>query len=167
MDEVNAKMTAVRKAAPGGAREAFEQWYADGPRSPWATKRKKDGSYVLLGTEQAWLAWEACAAVLERREEAQAEAAPAQPEQAEYEQFLPFTDDQGFTMMEPGPDGFSEWVCPDPSKYLMKCCDCGLVHEAQFRVAKYRPKPSGEYEVVNDEDTQAQFRMRRHAEGEE
>ena len=56
---------------------------------------------------------------------------------------------------------WSEWVCPDPESYLMKCCDCGLVHEAQFRVAKYEPAPSDECEVVSDPDLQAQFRMRR------
>ena len=56
---------------------------------------------------------------------------------------------------------WSEWVCPDPESYLMKCCDCGLVHEAQFRVAKYKPAPSDECQVVSDPDLQAQFRMRR------
>jgi hypothetical protein len=60
-------------------------------------------------------------------------------------------------------EGWSEWVCPDPDDYLISCCDCGLVHQAQFRVAKYAPAPSEECEVVNDPDLQAQFRMRRHA----
>ena len=56
-------------------------------------------------------------------------------------------------------DDWSEWVCPKPDQYFMKCCDCGLVHEAQFRVAKYG---EGDYcELVEDKDTQAQFRMRR------
>lgn len=53
---------------------------------------------------------------------------------------------------------WSDWVCPDPQKYLIKCCDCGLVHEAQYRVVKYA---GDDFEVVNDVDTQAQFRMRR------
>jgi len=57
------------------------------------------------------------------------------------------------------PDDWSEWVCPKPEQYFLKCCDCGLVHEAQFRVAKYG---EGDYcELVEDKDTQAQFRMRR------
>jgi hypothetical protein len=56
-------------------------------------------------------------------------------------------------------DDWSEWVCPKPEQYFLKCCDCGLVHEAQFRVAKYG---EGDYcELVEDKDTQAQFRMRR------
>lgn len=30
--------------------------------------------------------------------------------------------------------GFSRWIRPRMNKYLMQCCDCGLVHELQFRV---------------------------------
>jgi hypothetical protein len=57
------------------------------------------------------------------------------------------------------PEDWSEWVCPDPDEYFMKCCDCGLVHEVQYRVARYG---EGDYcELVNDKDVQAQFRMRR------
>lgn len=66
-----------------------------------------------------------------------------------------------FIKHEPDEDGFSEWVCPKPDSYLMKCCDCGLVHELQFRVAKYEGRPSEEFEVVSDENLQAQFRARR------
>lgn len=33
-----------------------------------------------------------------------------------------------------GPDGWSRWVYPNLDRYLMKCCDCGLVHAMQFRV---------------------------------
>jgi hypothetical protein len=58
--------------------------------------------------------------------------------------------------------GWSDWVCPKPDSYLMKCCDCGLVHEMQTRVAKYEPKPSDTFVVPNDPDLQTQFRMRRH-----
>lgn len=58
-------------------------------------------------------------------------------------------------------DGFSNWVCPKPIGYLMQCCDCGLVHEAEFRVAKYKSENSDEFAVVDDANTQAQFRMRR------
>lgn len=59
-------------------------------------------------------------------------------------------------------EDWSEWVCPNPQSYLMKCCDCGLVHEAQFRVAKYQPEPSEDFVVADDPDLQAQFRMRRN-----
>jgi len=52
-----------------------------------------------------------------------------------------------------GPRGFSRWVQPHMPKYLMSCCDCGLVHEMQFRVVE---TDSGRFLV--------QFRARR-AEG--
>lgn len=58
-------------------------------------------------------------------------------------------------------DGYCDWVCPNPASYLMQCCDCGLIHEVQTRVAKYEPLPSEVYEVVSDPDVQAQWRMRR------
>lgn len=58
-------------------------------------------------------------------------------------------------------DGFSNWVCPKPIGYLMQCCDCGLIHEAEFRVAKYKEEGSDEFDVVGDANFQAQFRMRR------
>lgn len=69
--------------------------------------------------------------------------------------------DSTFFKHEAGPDGFSDWVTPKPESYLMKCCDCGLVHELQFRVAKFQPRPSEEHAVLSDVDTQAQFRARR------
>jgi hypothetical protein len=33
-------------------------------------------------------------------------------------------------------DGWSNWIQPKHDGYLMQCCDCGLVHELQFRVVK-------------------------------
>ena len=30
-----------------------------------------------------------------------------------------------------------EWVQPVRKGYLMKCCDCGLVHRMNFRLVKY------------------------------
>jgi hypothetical protein len=32
--------------------------------------------------------------------------------------------------------GWSDWQAPTPLKYKMACCDCGLVHDLQFRVGK-------------------------------
>lgn len=32
--------------------------------------------------------------------------------------------------------GFMSWKTPNAKKYLLGCCDCGLVHEMQFRVHK-------------------------------
>lgn len=30
-----------------------------------------------------------------------------------------------------------EWVHPVRKGYLMKCCDCGLVHRIDFKLIKY------------------------------
>ena len=54
---------------------------------------------------------------------------------------------------------WSDWVCPNPEQYFMKCCDCGLVHEMQFKVAKY--KLGNECEFVEDINLQAVFKARR------
>ena len=60
------------------------------------------------------------------------------------------------------PYDWSEWVCPNPKSYLMKCCDCGLVHEAQFGVVRYKSETEREdCDMVNDSNLQAVFRMRR------
>jgi hypothetical protein len=69
---------------------------------------------------------------------------------------------QDFTKHEvDSADAWSEWVCPAPKQYFMKCCDCGLVHEMQFKVAKY--SEGNECEFVKDADLQAVFRARRTA----
>lgn len=70
--------------------------------------------------------------------------------------------EQEFTEHEEGEDGWSDWVCPDPKSYLMKCCDCGLVHEAQFGVVRYKSETEREdCDMVDDPNLQAVFRMRR------
>lgn len=56
---------------------------------------------------------------------------------------------------------WSDWVCPDPKGYLMKCCDCGLVHEAQFAVVRYETESNEDCEPVVDQNVQSVFRMRR------
>jgi hypothetical protein len=56
---------------------------------------------------------------------------------------------------------WSEWVNPYSEQYFMKCCDCGLVHEMQFKVAKY--SEGDECEFVADDNLQAVFRARRVA----
>ena len=56
-------------------------------------------------------------------------------------------------------DDWSEWVCPDPEQYFMKCCDCGLVHEMQFNVVKY--SEGDKCEDFDDPYVQAVFRVRR------
>lgn len=37
-------------------------------------------------------------------------------------------------------DGWSRWEVPKMKGYLMGCCDCGLVHEMEFKVLKRQKK---------------------------
>lgn len=53
-----------------------------------------------------------------------------------------------------GSRGFSRWVQPRMESYLLACCDCGLVHEMQFRVRTVR---TGNYAMR----MRVQFRARR------
>lgn len=96
----------------------------------------------------------------------------AQPEQCQYPDCKCATEnpclkglaqpEKEFTTHEEGKDGWSDWVCPDPQSYLMKCCDCGLVHEAQFGVVRYTDTAEKENcDMVDDPNLQAVFRMRR------
>lgn len=67
-----------------------------------------------------------------------------------------------------GEDGFSEWVSPKHGSYLMKCCDCGLVHEMQFQVVRFIGEPNENGDTyckpVKNNDIQALFRVRLHDE---
>lgn len=82
---------------------------------------------------------------------------------ADCHQLKPLTDDDFYVVPEDkSTPEWTVWVCPKPKGYLMKCCDCGLVHEVDFRVVKYDPRPSEEFSVISDPDLQAQFRMRRY-----
>ena len=57
-----------------------------------------------------------------------------------------------FKVMIEGRGGWCEWIFPRVKKnYLMKCCDCGLVHEIQFRIVR---RARGRLDVV--------FRARRN-----
>ncbi len=63
-------------------------------------------------------------------------------------------------------DGWSEWQFPIHKGYLMQCCDCGLVHEVNFKVVEKigRTKKDGSWEA--DPTKKGKFRvglrMRRH-----
>lgn len=41
--------------------------------------------------------------------------------------------------------GWSDWISPHPKQpYKMVCCDCGLVHDLEFKaVEQIEPKPNG------------------------
>ena len=61
-------------------------------------------------------------------------------------------------------DGWCEWQLPKMRGYLMQCCDCGLVHEVEFRVVKATKRKRWGWkdgEIIDDPDYQVQMRMRR------
>lgn len=63
--------------------------------------------------------------------------------------------------MEAGDEGWSKWIHPLPG-YLMKCCDCGLVHEMEFEIV---PHGEGRTELNPGESRRKGvivFRARRH-----
>lgn len=64
-----------------------------------------------------------------------------------------------------GRGGWSEWVYPEHKSYLMKCCDCDLVHELQFGTFLEREKKRGTFKVVMlPPEIRVMFRARRHKE---
>jgi len=94
------------------------------------------------------------------------EDALAQPEQEFWEPhdtaYRPGGLPQDFIKHEVQNEGdWSEWVNPNSGQYFMKCCDCGLVHEMQFKVVKYLE--GDDCEFVADANLQNVFRARRAA----
>lgn len=60
-------------------------------------------------------------------------------------------------------EGWTEWVHPLPG-YLMKCCDCGLVHELDARIVhnkEVRPDGSWDADWFKAPGHEVVFRMRR------
>ena len=58
-------------------------------------------------------------------------------------------------------DGCCDWECHSPLESSLLCCDCGLIHEVDFRVVRYESAHSEVFEVVDDPNLQAQIRMKR------
>lgn len=62
--------------------------------------------------------------------------------------------------------GFSRWVNPVMDRYLFGCCDCGLVHEMEFRSflrGKVRKDGSYKLDVLPKGKYGVRFRARRAA----
>ncbi len=47
-----------------------------------------------------------------------------------------------------GKNGWSEWIYPISKKYLLGCCDCGLVHEVEFKAFVETNQKRGRFEAV-------------------
>jgi hypothetical protein len=57
-----------------------------------------------------------------------------------------------YTQVIENDDGWSDWIQPLMSGYRMACCDCGLVHEMDFRI-----------ENTSAGEARVQFRASRHS----
>lgn len=70
-------------------------------------------------------------------------------------------------MYEPpaGKNGWTDWQRPMMRGYRLGCCDCGLVHDIDFRVVKVVNRHCNgikEGEVLSSRDYQVEFRVRRN-----
>jgi len=56
-----------------------------------------------------------------------------------------------------------EWINPKMTGYRMKCCDCGLVHEIDFKVVKIKKLYKDGTKLVRDANDRyrVMFRVRR------
>jgi hypothetical protein len=56
-----------------------------------------------------------------------------------------------YAKLETDKDGWTKWISPVMSGYRLGCCDCGLIHEMDFRIVK-----------EDDGSESVEFRARRH-----
>ena len=49
-----------------------------------------------------------------------------------------------YTSPEVNEDGWTDWIRPVVIGYKMRCCDCDLVHDVEFKVTSNRPARKGE-----------------------
>ena len=123
---------------------------SDPPQEAWKTYQVDSALSKAITAIKEALANEALEKMAENARELGLDYEPAQP-------FITHNVEK--------PYDWSEWVCPDPKNYLMKCCDCGLVHEAEFGVVRYKSETEREdCDMVDDPNLQAVFRMRRSEE---
>lgn len=66
-------------------------------------------------------------------------------------------------MIEKHRGGWCDWIMPTTKKnYLMKCCDCGLVHEMQFKAfAEHHQKRGAFRATILPWPIRVMFRARR------
>lgn len=57
-------------------------------------------------------------------------------------------------------DGWSRWITPTPNRYKMCCCDCGLVHNVDFRIIDDGDGDQVQFRVSRNNRSTAQ--VRRH-----
>ena len=59
----------------------------------------------------------------------------------------------------------NEWIRPVRNGYRMACCDCGLVHELDFRVVRYGRGHKVIFRARRNNRATAGMRRRKHAQG--
>lgn len=76
--------------------------------------------------------------------------------------------------IETKPREWTGWIAPNMASYKMACCDCGLVHEIEFRAARVMSRkrdvfelealPRAKFKVVMRvrRDNRATGQLRRH-----
>ena len=60
---------------------------------------------------------------------------------------------------------FSDWIQPVMDNYKMACCDCGLVHDMEFKVVEVVKDLGNGYKEIQEVENVnlvAQFRARRN-----
>jgi len=68
-----------------------------------------------------------------------------------------------FKPIKASEDGWCEWQHPKMKGYMMQCCDCGLVHEVEFRVAKVTNRRKWGWKDSEEagKDYEVELRMKR------
>lgn len=62
-----------------------------------------------------------------------------------------------------GDNGWTRWIPPRMTGYKLACCDCGLVHDTQFKVLRVTKRnKDGSWEGVRIAGTKVLFRVRRN-----
>jgi hypothetical protein len=61
-------------------------------------------------------------------------------------------------------NGWSWWQHPKMKGYKMQCCDCGLVHEVEFRVVKVIKRKQWGWKILEKagSEYEVEIRMARH-----
>ena len=61
-------------------------------------------------------------------------------------------------------DGWSDWEFPEMNGYRLGCCDCGLVHDVDFKVVQAVALPTNEFacEEIKDETLRILMRAKRN-----
>lgn len=63
-------------------------------------------------------------------------------------------------------DGWCDWTCPTHKGYLMQCCDCGLIHNVEFKVLEVaEKKDDGTWDATETDEGafRVALRMKRHS----